>query len=225
MKKLLTITLTAALAVSAFAQGKVSMNNLSSTLISTNAVGAGGTAGATGTAAQGFYYGLLAAASTVTTVDANAQNLLTPTWTFTGAYATNIAAGGRETSGTQTTTAGWPLGVTNSYVIVGWSSNLGHDWSVIAGKLAGANLTGGVWSGANWGAIVGNAFIGVSPVAYGSVDSGGVTTYSLFGTTATAQGLPLTSGFSLNVIAVPEPTSIALAGLGTAALLIFRRRK
>jgi len=27
------------------------------------------------------------------------------------------------------------------------------------------------------------------------------------------------------VIAVPEPTSMALAGLGAAALLIFRRRK
>ncbi|TAL02251.1 MAG: hypothetical protein EPO07_07550, partial [Verrucomicrobia bacterium] len=202
MKKLLTITLSAALAVSAFAQGKVSMNNLSTALMSTNN-GAGG-AGVTGTAAQGFYYGLLTAASTVTTVDASGQNLLTPTWTFTGnGYATNIAAGGRLTSGTITTTTGWPLGVTNSYIIVGWSSNMGHDWSQVAAQLSGANFTGTSWSG---GGINPGEYLGFSSVAYGSVDSGGVTTYNLFGTVPTAQGNPLTAGFSMYT-AVPEPTS------------------
>ncbi|TAL01254.1 MAG: PEP-CTERM sorting domain-containing protein, partial [Verrucomicrobia bacterium] len=35
---------------------------------------------------------------------------------------------------------------------------------------------------------------------------------------------PLTAGFSMYT-AVPEPTSFALAGMGAAALLIFRRRK
>lgn len=222
MKKLLTLTFAAAFAVGAFAQGKVSFNNGAATAISTNSVARGGTAGNTATAALGFYYTLLTAASTVTTVDANGQDLLTPTWTFAGVYATNTPVGGRESSGTATTTAGWALGVTNSYVIVGWSSSLGHDWSVLSSKLSGAQLTGGQWLGGSFG--IDGSFFGISPVAYGSVDSGGVTTYSLFGT-ANGQGNPLTSGFTLSVVTVPEPSSFALAGLGAAALLIFRRRK
>jgi hypothetical protein len=32
-------------------------------------------------------------------------------------------------------------------------------------------------------------------------------------------------GFSLTFVPIPEPTTLALAGLGAAALLIFRRRK
>jgi hypothetical protein len=43
----------------------------------------------------------------------------------------------------------------------------------------------------------------------------------MFGTTpgTTVQG------FMLNTVPVPEPSTFALAGLGAAALLIFRRRK
>ncbi|TAK96565.1 MAG: PEP-CTERM sorting domain-containing protein [Verrucomicrobia bacterium] len=223
MKTLLTVTFVSALALSAFAQGKVTMNNLTTTLISTNTLAGGGTVGVTATNADGFYYALLTAASTVTSVDVNGQDLLTPTWTFTGGYGTNTIApsGGRIASGTITTAAGWPLGVTNSYVIVGWASFLGHDWSGIASKLAGSRLFSNTWSGGGW---PDGGFFGISPVAYGSVDSFGVSTYSLFGTVATAQGSPLTAGFTLYPV-VPEPTSYALASMGGAALLIFRRKK
>jgi hypothetical protein len=49
--------------------------------------------------------------------------------------------------------------------------------------------------------------------------------------TATAEGLytfsgnPNQFGYHIEVQVVPEPTSLALAGLGASALLIFRRRK
>lgn len=44
-------------------------------------------------------------------------------------------------------------------------------------------------------------------------------------TTAPATPVNLTGLTSFNLVAVPEPTTLALAGLGAAALLIFRRRK
>jgi hypothetical protein len=36
---------------------------------------------------------------------------------------------------------------------------------------------------------------------------------------------PTQSARSFNLYFIPEPTSAALAGLGAAALLVFRRRK
>jgi hypothetical protein len=46
-----------------------------------------------------------------------------------------------------------------------------------------------------------------------------------FGTGGTAQGTPITTPTDLFVVNIPEPTTMALAGLGAAALVIFRRRK
>lgn len=55
------------------------------------------------------------------------------------------------------------------------------------------------------------------------VDTGDPTTTPA-GTAATITGAGLWNA-SLNLTSVPEPTSMALAGLGAASLLIFRRRK
>jgi hypothetical protein len=55
------------------------------------------------------------------------------------------------------------------------------------------------------------------------VDTGDPTTTPA-GTAATITGAGLWNS-TLNLTAVPEPTSMALAGLGAASLLIFRRRK
>src|SRR5690349_4512999 len=75
-----------------FAQGTVNFLNTSTTPVRTNATALGGSAGNTAASPGGFYYALCTAQSTVVTLDASLQDLLTPTWTFTGIYATNTAA-------------------------------------------------------------------------------------------------------------------------------------
>src|SRR5260370_42172548 len=111
MKKLLTALSLVGFSLGVFAQGTVNFNNTSTTNFRTNSVGIGGTAGNTSPALGGFDYALFTAASTVTTIDASGQALLSSTWTFTGLYGTNFAAtaGGRMIGGNPaTTTAGWP---------------------------------------------------------------------------------------------------------------------
>lgn len=207
MKKLATFLCLGALATGAFAQGTVTFLNGSYALISTN----NGTVGATATTASGFYFGLFTASSTVTS--ATMANLLTPTWTFTGIYATNIAAAGRLSglSGVATLT-GWNAGATNSYLVAGWNSAFGHDWSAISGELAN-------------GTAPASALFGMSAVAFGAAGGGtaGAPAFALWGQFPNGQGTPLSTGFALTPI--PEPATLAFAGLGAAAMLIFRRRK
>jgi len=76
----------------------------------------------------------------------------------------------------------------------------------------------------NFGTASGN--FGISAVATGISGGAGVPAspaYNLFGGATGIQ-----TGFNANTVGgavVPEPSSMALAGLGAAALLIFRRRK
>jgi len=126
------------------------------------------------------------------------------TWTFSGLYATNLvnSTGGRFSGGNGVAVPNWAAGTTQSYEVAAWSSALGHDfnptWLV--------NAPGGLF--------------GVSAVGTGVAGGGAqsLPTMQLFGGATGIQ-----AGFTLT--AVPEPTSMALAGLGAAALLIFRRRK
>lgn len=94
---------------------------------------------------------------------------------------------------------------------------------------AGAGLTG-IAPGANVALIV-RGWIGSSydnASLRGStgillVDTGDPTTVPAGTPTAITTGAPGFTGLTLT--AVPEPTSMTLAGLGAAALLAFRRRK
>ena len=232
MKKFTAILCLSALATGAFAQGTVTAINGTYSLARTNATGLGGTAGSTAPSSLGFYYGLFTAASTVTSVDANLQNLLSGTWTFTGLYATNLASAGRLSGGAGVaTTQGWTPGVTNSYLLLGWSANIAQfDILSVSNQLRGASDSSGVWTGPNFAAGSNRGFIGVTAIGFGEAGGGttGLGPFPLFGTTPTSAGTPIGSPFDMfvvNVGAVPEPSSFALAGLGAAALLIFRRRK
>jgi len=143
-----------------------------------------------------YYFGLLISAP-----GANA-------FTFTGNYATNSVAAGRFVLNGQVV-PGWGPGVTKDYKVAGWASSLGATFNP------------------TWLTTAPNGLFGVSAVgtgAAGGTDASGNSfpTYNLFG------GSGITTGFTLSgggAPPVPEPTSMALAGLGAAALLIFRRRK
>jgi len=65
----------------------------------------------------------------------------------------------------------------------------------------------------------------------GQIAAGVSGIFNVANLSGTANGAPFltsagtVSGFSFNLYNIPEPSSFALAGLGAAALLIFRRRK
>jgi hypothetical protein len=202
MKKLAAILCLSALTTGAFAQGTINFQNSGQTLVTATI---NGNTAAIGNSTSGstFYFGLLISPST------GAAN-----FTFTGLYATNTAAttGGRLGGGNGIPVPGWGGGVVMNYELVGWSSTAGHDFNT-----AWVNADGSV--GNRPQDLFGISSIGTG--AAGGLDAGGnaLPTYNLFG------GNGITSGFNLTGATVPEPTSMALAGLGAAALLIFRRRK
>jgi hypothetical protein len=221
MKKLAVTLCLSALAVGAFAQGTVNFQNGIGLNISTNS---GGTSGAITAGSGPYYFALLTASSTVTTVDANLQQLLSSAWSF-GIYGSNTATAGRMSGGSGVSVPGWNPGETNSYIVVGWSAGLGASWAQVRSELTGAIRNGNSFQING----PGGGFLGASAVGFGT--AGGPTSplptlpWNIFGTTATAGGTPV-GGFTIfGTTPIPEPTTFALAGLGAAALVIFRRRK
>jgi len=127
-------------------------------------------------------------------------------FTFANTYATNSTAAGRFVRN-NVQVPGWAAGATKFYEIAGWESSLGATFNSAWLTTAPSGLFGvsGIGSGTAGG---------TDPVSGQSFP-----TLPLFG-----GGSGIQSGFNLGG-AVPEPTSMALAGLGAAALLAFRRRK
>jgi len=186
-----------AMTTGAFAQGLINFNNSPTTLISAKIGGNVATlSGASGT----YLFGLLTSAAQ------------TGPFTFASVYGTNLVntSGGRFTGGNGVAVTGWAPGATMFYEIAAWDVATG-----------GASFKS-AWVNANGTAASSGlpSLFGLSAIASGAAGGGpnALPPLPLFGG---ASGL--TSGFTLQ--GVPEPTSMALAGLGAAALLIFRRRK
>jgi len=238
MKKL-TLTIVCALAVNgaAFAQGTLAWyvitpaamtaqtNSTTCSPLFGGGPTGGGAVGATATAAAGFYYELLYntsfTGSQVATPDF--ATLFGGTWLDTGLTATNaVASAGKlvPVAGNTGATVPWSQGTTNNIMLVGWSANLGTSWSVVSNELA------------NWPFDVGipasQAFFGESATGFLSPGAGNPGA-AVFGTTAGPNGLPInslnTQLYLLPLTPTPEPSTIALAGLGGLSLLLFRRRK
>jgi len=210
MKKIiLSLAISSMAAYGAFAQGTVYAINGSGLLISTNGV----TSGETQSSAGGYYYALLIDSSTPTSA-----NPLTGGWTYSGVTLTNLV-NGVISGGTSATANGWAVNTYDNYEIVGWSTDGGtySTWAQVSAALSNGLTGAGLQSG---------SYYGIS--AEGNAEPGGgspaLPVWHLFGTTDSAQGDPV-GGFVLNEVTVPEPGTMALAALGGASLLMFRRKK
>jgi PEP-CTERM motif len=235
MKKTLICLSLAVASVSAFAQGTVNFGTFTPTYIGaqTNSTtyssffGGGstgnGATGGTALAANGFYYELLWTAS-----GASAPTTLSGlgSWTDSTFYAVNSSGSagrlivGNGSSGTAIT--GMTSDGSHSYsvLLAGWSANLGTSWSSVYTTLT--QLANSTYAGP---AIVGNAFFGITSVGTTTPTSTSSPGAAVFGTVASGQINSPTTQLFLVPTAVPEPSTMALAGLGGAAMLLFRRRK
>jgi hypothetical protein len=215
MKKLLTLAALLGTAALSYGQGQVTFANSGTTLISTNSVHNGAATGVTaanpgGSGTYQFVYALFVAPSTVNSqtgvADVNWQTLV--------GYATNTTSltGGRLAGG-QPVVPGFATGTTASFLLRGWSANVaGTDWTTArawesAYETTGFAPTSGYWYTSPVIQIVVGGAPNPIPATFGATPG---TTYQ---------------GFTLDLRPVPEPSTFALAGLGAAAMLIFRRRK
>lgn len=206
MKKTIAMLVLGGAICSSFAQGTLTFNNAAATLISTNTVHGGPATGTTSPVLGSWYYALLTAPTTTTTYAGNND----PNWTFR-AIATNSAnaTGGRLVGG-QPTTVGIAGGSTLNFIIRGWSANLGATWSEVLNSLqTPAGIAGGSY-------YLGQSAIGLNAIFN---DPAASPVNPAFGT----GGGSTVPGFTLDFTQVPEPSSMALAGLGAASLLLFRR--
>jgi hypothetical protein len=218
MKKILTtIAIAAAAVVSTQAQGLVFFSS-STQNMSTNGATVGKTTGAAGS----FYYALFVS-PTATTVGGVQTGAVQGTngvyafndanWTFV-AYGTNSPTAGRfqsssqnaDTSTTIPTVAG---GAAAQFVVVGWSANLGSTLTSLEQALGVNGTTGFLGESIVSGAITtGNGALIGSPNLFGGI-APSLQAFTLGGFTITS---------------TPEPGTLALAALGGASLLMFRRK-
>ncbi|MGC3958710.1 MAG: PEP-CTERM sorting domain-containing protein [Verrucomicrobiota bacterium] len=207
MKTILAIILSGVVASGALAQGIVNFGNSSSTLISVDGVAMPGSSVST------FYFAVFMAPSGTVTADfttiPNATAFTDPTW-GSALYTTvnhATAAGRLATTAAAAQIPGYAGGSTADFIIRAWSANAGTTY---AQALAAYN------SGSVPSAIFGtSARIGNNIVLS---DGAGIPVTTLFGVGGNQVG-----GFNL-ITQFPEPSSMALTGLGAAFLLVFRRR-
>lgn len=206
MKKLLlTIGLVTAGSL-AYGQGTVAFSNNAFNRVSTQTVGVPASLTSASTVLGTFSYGLFYGIGESTSL-----SLLTSQF---GVNSTSTA--GVISSPADSKTALNLVGITgtagaqaNVYLqFAGWSASYGSDW---AAAKAGANI--------------GNGYFGTTPIILapplGDPAGPGAVIWGL--STATSPNV-FHGGFTL-FTNVPEPSTMALSGLGVAAMLIFRRRK
>lgn len=128
-----------------------------------------------------------------------------------------------QTPATANTTAD---GITRFVTAVGrFSGGAATVPGISAGGIAALVVRG--WTGdyANWAEASAAALLGEAQIGWSSIftiDTGDPTSIP----SGTPTALTAAGGFTgLELAYVPEPSSMALAGLGAASLLIFRRRK
>jgi len=229
-----------ALAGSVFAQGTVNWASITptfmtaqtnsttySTLVGSQLGGStgNGAVGSTAIAANGFYYQLLFLVNGSQTA---APTTLAGLNTFTASGVAETAINNTGTAGRLSvvtsslqaaTPVAWSAGTSATIVLAGWSANLGNNYATVLTELN------------NWSAdYVANAFFGVSASGYIFPNAPATIGATLFGSSVNPNGTPINSANTQlyllsNVAPTPEPGTMALAALGGASLLLFRRRK
>jgi len=240
MKKLVTILSLVVTSTLLYGQGSVvfNSNNLGvlTNTIAVSVFNPGGTP--VGNAASGktaafssFNYALFVQTYTGTTP--GSTNPLTSGWTLatssgqpfqgtngpsglavSGILGLGSAAGAGIDGLAQPTAGSYTDAGRDYFMIAGWSSNLGTTWSAVSSLLQSGFST-----------ISSPGFFGVSTigVTYGA-GAFSLSPNSLF--VVSQQVTTPVGAFTLyQVTPVPEPTTMALAGLGGLSLLLFRRRK
>jgi hypothetical protein len=133
-------------------------------------------------------------------------------FSFAGVYATNTTTPGIFMGGSGVAVPGWAPGTARDFVVFGWGANaVVYDPSWLKPDLS---------YGSNLPLPLGLSHIATG-IAGGVTSSGTVPTLDIFGGATGIQ-----SGFEMSTfVPVPEPSNIALGGLGATALLVRYRRK
>lgn len=198
MKKIvLTLVAVGALAASAFAQGTIAADNLNGTGAST-ATSFGLFFASNGTAYNG-------ASINMVVLGGSSAGSLSPIATFTGGGAAiNFGAGVfADPAGLTYPVPNVALGGTAVLQVLAW--------------LGSANSYGTAAVSQQFWAYNGTTYVDASTFTFNNPTGGGG---SPPGPPKSMDGMP-----AMRLQAVPEPTTVALAGLGIASLLIFRRKK
>ena len=145
-------------------------------------------------------------------------------WTDSGVsgFGQNLHAGGINSGLSGTATAANWAAPTSSiagyssapsydyYTVLGWNASAGN-WATVSALIAGGGLP---------------TWFGQTGVAYNYAGGNGLSSVALFGPSGTglagSGGLPTVGAVLMNT---PEPTTLALAGLGGISMLFLRRRK
>ena len=124
-------------------------------------------------------------------------------FTFSGAYGTNQTVAGRFTGGGNVVIQNWAPGTIKAFEVAGWSSSLGTTFN-------------SAWLTSMPGGFGLSTIASGSPGGFNAGTGGTDPNLVIFSSTSIASGF---------LVPIPEPGTFALAGLGAAAMLIFRRRK
>lgn len=208
MKTLTTIVLLAIGSVAAFAQGEVKVQNTAGFEVSTN----GGFIAPRTTGTLSTYY--------ISALFMNGSAAPSLYVTNSGALF-GIIGGGNFVSNNIATTPNQTFQIRTWSFLVGGA--LGADWTTLLNNINISNPLAPKTSTAGLvGLWFGQSTVGtVSPLDIVANPTGFVP--ALFGS-----GAGQVAGYQLNAItlvSVPEPSTLVLAGLGAASLLLFRRRK
>lgn len=225
MKKAIIALAIIAVSTLAQAQGTVNWTGVAGNFIATtNYLG---NSGFTSLSVGGVYYYELLTSSGLsappTTLSMFGNNLAT-SWVDTGLSMTNGAtANGRAVQinpVSNATANNWAVGATQNIIVVGWSASVGTTWSQALANLSnwGNNSLDNVF-----GPVYG--YFGVGQSVGTLTIAGANPGISIFGANPGQINDTGANALVMNALLLPEPTTIALAGLGGVALLALRRKK